>query len=133
MSGRLVVVTGGGGGIGRALAARFADDRVLAPGRDECDVTDEASVAAFFREAGELRNVRLAEVANGDFANVVCRILLFSTVRLALLEQLRGSRDQVLAAVAAKVVQVISRELQKPENQRKLKEGISKLAQSRRR
>jgi hypothetical protein len=36
-------------------------------------------------------------------------------------------------AVAAKVVQVISRELQKPENQRKLKEGISKLSQSRRR
>ena len=36
-------------------------------------------------------------------------------------------------AVAAKVVQAISRELQKPENQRKLKEGISKLAQSRRR
>jgi len=36
-------------------------------------------------------------------------------------------------AVAAKVVQLVSRELQKPENQRKLKEGISKLAQSRRR
>ena len=37
-------------------------------------------------------------------------------------------------AVAAKVVQVISRELAKPENQRKLKEGLTKLAkQSRRR
>jgi NAD(P)-dependent dehydrogenase (short-subunit alcohol dehydrogenase family) len=52
VSGRLVVVTGGGGGIGRAVAARFADDRVLAPGRSECDVTDEESVAAFFSAAG---------------------------------------------------------------------------------
>jgi histidinol dehydrogenase len=31
-------------------------------------------------------------------------------------------------AVAAKVVQVASRELAKPENQRRLKEGLSKLA-----
>ena len=54
MSGRLVVVTGGEGGIGRATAARFAalGDHVLAPGRAECDVTDEASVGAFFERAG---------------------------------------------------------------------------------
>jgi NAD(P)-dependent dehydrogenase (short-subunit alcohol dehydrogenase family) len=60
---RLVVVTGGGKGIGRAVVARFAaaGDRVLAVGRDRaalegsgasaaeiCDVTDEAQVAAFF-------------------------------------------------------------------------------------
>jgi hypothetical protein len=31
-------------------------------------------------------------------------------------------------AVAAKLVQVASRELAKPENQRKLKEGFAKLA-----
>jgi NAD(P)-dependent dehydrogenase (short-subunit alcohol dehydrogenase family) len=47
---RLVVVTGGEGGIGQATAARFKalGDDVLAPGRKECDVTDEASVKAFF-------------------------------------------------------------------------------------
>ena len=65
MTGRLVVVTGGGKGIGRAVVERFAahGDRVVAVGRDHdaieataaacgeavrgeiCDVTDEAAVA----------------------------------------------------------------------------------------
>ena len=47
---RLVVVTGGERGIGRATAARFEalGDDVRAPGRTDLDVTDEASVAAFF-------------------------------------------------------------------------------------
>jgi hypothetical protein len=36
-------------------------------------------------------------------------------------------------AIAAKVVQVASRELAKPENQRRLKEGFAKLAKQARR
>jgi NAD(P)-dependent dehydrogenase (short-subunit alcohol dehydrogenase family) len=67
MSPRVVLVTGGGKGIGRAVVARFAaaGDRVIAVGRDRvalettdatsvevCDVTDEENVAALFERVG---------------------------------------------------------------------------------
>jgi NAD(P)-dependent dehydrogenase (short-subunit alcohol dehydrogenase family) len=64
---RVVVVTGGGKGIGKAVVARFAahGDRVVAVGRDRdaleetdaaavevCDVTDERQVESLFERVG---------------------------------------------------------------------------------
>jgi ring-1,2-phenylacetyl-CoA epoxidase subunit PaaC len=63
---------------------------------------------AYFRDAGDYRNVCLVEVANGDYAECVVRLLLFSTWRLALLRQLVRSVDPVLAAVAAKGVKEVT-------------------------
>jgi ring-1,2-phenylacetyl-CoA epoxidase subunit PaaC len=75
---------------------------------------------AFFREEKEFRNVRLAEHDDRDFAELVVRLLMFSTWRLALFESLAGPEsssravssgtvssgtgDPVLAAIAAKGV-----------------------------
>jgi ring-1,2-phenylacetyl-CoA epoxidase subunit PaaC len=59
---------------------------------------------AFFREEKEFRSVRLAEHADRDFAEVVVRLLIFSTWRLALFEELSSAPDPVLAAIAAKGV-----------------------------
>lgn len=96
-------------GQARLLLARAARaDASLVPTLPEGSPTPPEDALAFFREAHQLRNVRLAELVNGDFAEATVRVLLFSVWRLALLEQLRGSRDQVLAAVAAKGVKEVA-------------------------
>ena len=63
---------------------------------------------AFFRSEDEFRNVRLAELERGDFGELTARLLVFATWRLALLQRLAGSRDPVLAAVAAKGVKEVT-------------------------
>jgi ring-1,2-phenylacetyl-CoA epoxidase subunit PaaC len=59
---------------------------------------------AYFRAEKEFRNVRLAEHADRDFAELVVRLLMFSAWRLALFESLSAAADPVLAAIAAKGV-----------------------------
>lgn len=57
---------------------------------------------AFFRAGEQFLNVVLAELPNGDFAETVTRLVLFSSWRLAEFERLATHPDAVLAAVAAK-------------------------------
>jgi ring-1,2-phenylacetyl-CoA epoxidase subunit PaaC len=63
---------------------------------------------AYFRDAGDFRNVRLAELPNGDFAFSTARLLVLSAWRLALFQRLAGSADPVLAAVAGKGVKELA-------------------------
>ncbi|MGI5169037.1 1,2-phenylacetyl-CoA epoxidase subunit PaaC [Spirillospora sp. CA-253888] len=70
-------------------------------GRDEDEL-------AYRRGAAEFRNVRLAELPNGDFAHLVVRLLVFSAWRLALLDRLTASADPTLAAIAAKGVKEVA-------------------------
>ncbi|GAA3973170.1 phenylacetate-CoA oxygenase subunit PaaC [Actinomadura viridis] len=90
------------------LARAAAADPGVVPTMPEGSPVPAEDALAFFRDAGGFRNVRLAEVPNGDFAHVVVRLLLFSVVRLALFERLRASRDGVLAAVADKGVKEVA-------------------------
>ncbi|HEY8480435.1 MAG TPA: 1,2-phenylacetyl-CoA epoxidase subunit PaaC [Spirillospora sp.] len=90
------------------LARAAAADPGAVPALPEGSPVPPEDALAFFRDAGEFRNVRLAEVPNGDFAHAIVRLLLFSVARLALLERLRASRDAVLAAVAAKGVKEVA-------------------------
>ena len=96
-------------GQARLLLARAAKaDASVVPDLPEGSPAPPEDALAFFREAHELRNVRLAELVNGDFAEATVRVLLFSVWRLATFERLRTSRDHVLAAVAAKGVKELA-------------------------
>jgi ring-1,2-phenylacetyl-CoA epoxidase subunit PaaC len=92
-------------GQARALLSRAA--YVEDAGRDE-------DALAFGRTERQFRNVALAELsdvtpAHGlDFGRAIARLLLFSSWRLALLYRLLGSRDPVIAAVAAKGVKELT-------------------------
>lgn len=63
---------------------------------------------AFFRDEHEFRNVWLVEAERGDFGELIARLLVFTTWRLALLTRLSDSRDGVLSAVAVKGVKELA-------------------------
>ncbi|MDP9093519.1 MAG: phenylacetate-CoA oxygenase subunit PaaC [Actinomycetota bacterium] len=63
---------------------------------------------AFFRDESEFRNVRLVERHDDDFAELVARLLIFSTWRLALFDRLQASNDPVLSAIAGKGVKELT-------------------------
>ena len=90
------------------LARAAAADPSIVPALPEASPVPAEDRLAFFRDDHQFRNVRLVEVPNGDFAECVTRILLFSTWRLALFERLVGSEDAVLSAVAAKGVKELA-------------------------
>jgi ring-1,2-phenylacetyl-CoA epoxidase subunit PaaC len=96
-------------GQARLLLARAAaaDPGVVPVLPEDSPVPDEDALA-YFREAAEFRNVRLVEVPHGDFAHVVCRLLLFTVARLEVFTRLARSLDPVLAAVAAKGVKELT-------------------------
>lgn len=57
---------------------------------------------AFLRSENEYRNVTMVELPNGDFGRTVLRNFLFSAFQCELWPRLQRSRDEDLAAIAAK-------------------------------
>jgi ring-1,2-phenylacetyl-CoA epoxidase subunit PaaC len=92
-------------GQARLLLARAGSVGVLGRSRRlaTASIPDEDALA-YFRDPDEFRSSPLVEAPNGDFGATMVRLLAASSLRLALFERLRASRDPVLAAVAAKGV-----------------------------
>ena len=89
----------------RLLYARAAAaDPTVVPSLPNGSPVPAEDRLAFFRGVEEHRCVWLVEQPNGDFAATVVRLAVFAAWRLALLDELQGSRDPVLAAVAQKGV-----------------------------
>ncbi|KOT97664.1 MULTISPECIES: 1,2-phenylacetyl-CoA epoxidase subunit PaaC [Streptomyces] len=87
--------------LGQARLLYSRAGQVDGTGRDE-------DAYAYFRDAGDFRNVRLAELPRGDFAFAVVRLLVLSSWRLAHFRRLGVHPDPVLAAVAAKGVKELT-------------------------
>ncbi|WP_333748903.1 1,2-phenylacetyl-CoA epoxidase subunit PaaC [Streptomyces sp. IBSBF 2394] len=87
--------------LGQARLLYSRAGQVDGTGRDE-------DAYAYFRDADDFRNVRLTELAGGDFAFAVVRLLVLSSWRLAHFRRLRAHPDPVLAAVAAKGVKELT-------------------------
>jgi ring-1,2-phenylacetyl-CoA epoxidase subunit PaaC len=90
------------------LARAAAADPTLVPVLPAGSPVPAEDALAFFRDAQDFRNVCLVELPNGDFAETVARLLVFSTYRLSLFERLRAHPDAVLRAVAAKGVKELT-------------------------
>ena len=92
-------------GQARLLLARAGSVGALGRSRSLAteSIPDEDALA-YFRDPDEFRNTGLVEAENGDFGQTMVRLLVASTVRLAVFARLRESRDPVLAAIAAKGV-----------------------------
>ena len=95
--------------IGNIALDLLGQARMLLARAGKADGTgrDEDSFA-FWREEKDFRNVRLVERVDADFAEMLARLLVFSTWRLAQFDALRTSKDPVLAAIAAKGVKELT-------------------------
>lgn len=62
---------------------------------------------AYFRDEEEFHSCRLVEQPNGDFAQTIARQLYFAVYQYELFSRLVESKDETLAAVAAKALKEI--------------------------
>jgi ring-1,2-phenylacetyl-CoA epoxidase subunit PaaC len=74
----------------------------LAGGRQSPERTEDE--LAFLRTDREFRNCLLVELPNGDFAVTMAKLLFLAAYQKPLYEELSGSTDVEVAAIAAKAV-----------------------------
>lgn len=87
----------------------LGQSRLLLARAGQADGSDRTEdELAYWRDDRHFRNVRLVEHPNGDFAETIARMLVFSTWRLGVFQRLTDSVDPVLAAIAAKGVKELT-------------------------
>ena len=67
----------------------------------------DGDALAFHRDVLDFRNCWLVEQPNGDFAQTMARQFLFSTWQEMLFGHLQASKDETIAAIAAKAVKEV--------------------------
>lgn len=68
----------------------------------------DGDALAFHRDVLDFKNCLMVEQPNGDFAQTMARQFLFSTWQHMLFGHLEASRDEVIAAIAAKAVKEVT-------------------------
>ncbi len=86
--------------LGQARSLLGYAGQVEGAGRDEDDL-------AYLRDERDFVNAQIFELANGDFAFTIARMLVTSAYQLQLYGALTTSRDATIAAVAAKAVKEV--------------------------
>lgn len=72
------------------------------------DAQRNANQLAFHRDCEQFSNCLLVEQPNGDFAQTIARQFLYTTYALALFRSLESSRDERIAAIAAKATKELA-------------------------
>ena len=86
--------------LGQARSLLTYAGQVDGTGRSEDDL-------AYFRDERDFANAQLCELPNGDFGFTIARLLVFSSYHYELYRRLESSRDDTLAAIAAKAVKEV--------------------------
>jgi ring-1,2-phenylacetyl-CoA epoxidase subunit PaaC len=87
--------------IGQARSLLTYAGEIEGLGRDEDKL-------AFFRDAGDFRNILLLEEPNGDFGDTIARSFLYDHFAYLLYEALLQSNDTQIAAIAAKSIKEVT-------------------------
>jgi ring-1,2-phenylacetyl-CoA epoxidase subunit PaaC len=86
--------------LGQARSLLTYAGEVEEAGRDEDDL-------AYLRDERDFVNAQIFELPNGDFAFTIARMLVTSAYQVELYSALTHSRDETLAAIAAKAVKEV--------------------------
>ena len=81
---------------------------LIGQGTNFLGIAGDADHQAFHRDVLDWKNCWLVEQPNGDFAQTIARQFLFSTWQHLLYQRLASSKDERIAAIAAKGVKEVA-------------------------